>query len=102
MNWVLRNQYNFSFKILTVYSKIKPTYIFFSSIGNSIPSGNPEAGTISSGVPSDSVKHRPEEATDDFTVTGSYANDKPSPNTPSWGNLNEIDNRKGLLISHKL
>ena len=88
MNWVLRI---FNFKILTVN---KITYLsFFRSIGNSIPSGNPKAADLSSGLPSDSVEHRPEGATDDFTGTGSYAYDQPSSNT-----LNGISNRKGLFI----
>ena len=78
------------------------TYLSFFSTGNSIPSGNPKAATISSGYPSDSVEHRPEGATEDFTGFGSYANDKPSSNTPSWGALNGIADREGLLISLEL
>ena len=87
------------FKIFTVN---KMTYLSFFSTGNSIPSGNPKAATISSGFPSDSVEHRPEGAAEDFTGFGSYANDKQSSNTPSWGALNGIADRKGLLISLEL
>jgi len=54
---------------------------------------------ISPGFTSDSVKHRPEGTTDDFTGTGSYANDKPSSNTPSWGIQKQIASHKGLFIS---
>ena len=86
----------FNFKILTVN---KTTYLYFFSKGNSIPSRNPRAANISPGFPSDSVEHRPEGTTDDFTGTGSYAKDKPSSNTPSRGTLNGIANHKGLLIS---
>ena len=67
-----------------------------------MPSRYPKAANIYPGFPSDSVKHRPEGATDDFTGTGSYAYDQPSSNTPSWGTLNGIANHKGLLISHEL
>ena len=74
----------------------------FFSIGNSILSGNPKAATISFGFPSDSAEQRPERVTDDFTGFGLYADDKPSSNTPSWGALNGIVNRKGLLISLEL
>ena len=73
---------------------LMPTYLF--SLGNSIPSRNPKAATISSVFPSDSVEHRPEGATDDFAGTGSYANDQLS------STLNGIANRKGLLISLEL
>ena len=99
MNWVLRI---FNSKILTFNKMTDCLVLIFISTGNSIPSRNPQAATISSGFPSDSTKDRPEGATDDFTGTGSYANDKPSSNTPSWGALNGIDNRKGLLISRDL
>ena len=75
--------------------------VFFPT-GNSIPSGNPKTANISPGFPSDSVEHRPERATDDFTGFGSFADDKPSSNTPSWGALNGIADRKGLLISLEL
>ena len=78
------------------------TYLSFYSTGNSILSGNPKAATTSSGFPSDSVEHRPEGAEDDFTGFGSYADDKPSSNTPSWGDLSGIADRKGLLISLEL
>ena len=63
-----------------------------------MPSRNPKVATISPGFPSDSVKHRPEGTTNDFTGTGSYASDTPPSNTPSSCNLNEIANRKGLLF----
>jgi len=76
--------------------------MYFVSLGKSIPSRNPEVAYISSGFASDSVKHRTEGTTDDFTGTGSYTNDKPSSNTPSWGTLNGIANRKGLFISCEL
>ena len=80
---------------------MKRFYFSVLSAGNSlpIPSRYPKEATISSGFPSDSVKHRPEGTTDDFTGTGSYAYDQPSSNTPSWGSLNGIANRKGLFIS---
>ena len=53
---------------------------------------------LSSGLPSDSVEHRPEGTTDDTSKTGSYASyDRPSSNT-----LNYISHRKGLLISCEL
>ena len=77
-------------------------YLSIFSTGNSIPSGNPKAATFFSGFPSDSVEHRPEGATDDFTGFGSHADDKPSSNTPSWGALNGIADPKGLLISLEL
>jgi len=54
---------------------------------------------ISPGFPSESVKQRPEETTDDFTGTGSYANGKPSSDAPSGVTQNWIANRKGLFIS---
>ena len=69
------------------------TYLTFFSKGNSIPSGNPKVADLSSGFPSDSVEHRPEGTTDDFTGTGSYANDKPFSNTLNW-----ISNRKGMYF----
>ena len=78
------------------------TYLSFYSTGNSILSGNPKAATTSSGFPLDSVEHRPEGAADYFTGFGSYANDKPSSNTPSWGTLNGIADRKGLFLSREL
>ena len=99
MNWVLRI---FHSKILTFNMMTDCLVLIFISTGNSIPSRNPQAATISSAFPSDSAKDRPEGTTDDFTGTGSYANDKPSSNNPSWGALNGIDNRKGLLISRDL
>jgi len=57
---------------------------------------------ISPGFPSESVKHRPEEATDDFTGTGSYANDKTSSKTPLGATQKGIANRKGLFTSCEL
>ena len=77
-------------------------YLSFFSTGNSIPPGNPKAATISPGFLSDSVKHRPEGVAVDFTGFGSYGDEKPSSNTPSWGALNGIADRKGLLISLEL
>ena len=53
---------------------------------------------ISPGFPSESVQHRPEETTDDFTGTGSYANDKPSSNTQSGDTQKGTANRKGMFI----
>ena len=67
-----------------------------------MPSRYPKAATISSGFPSDSVEHKPEGTTDDTTRSGLYAKDQPSSSTPSWGTLNRIANRKGLLISLEL
>ena len=77
-------------------------YLSFFSLGNSIPSGNPKAATISSGFPTDSAEHKPEGTRDDFTGTCSYAYDQPSPNTPSWGTQNGIAERKGVFISRDL
>jgi len=57
---------------------------------------------ISPGFPSESVKHRPEETTDDFNEAGSYVNDKPSSNTPSGDTQKGIVNRKGLFILYEL
>jgi len=57
---------------------------------------------ISPGFPSEYGQHRPEGTTDDFTGTGSYANDKPSSNTPSGDTQKGIANRKGLFISCEL
>ena len=53
---------------------------------------------ISPGFPSESVIHRAEGTTDDFTGTGSYANDKPSSNTQSGDTQKGIANRKGMFI----
>ena len=53
---------------------------------------------ISPGFPSESVIHRAEGITDDFTGTGSYANDKPSSNTQSGDTQKGIANRKGMFI----
>ena len=92
-------QYVVLFNYFKIYARL-PT--FFFSIGNSIPSRNPKAATISSGFHSDSVKDRPEGTTDDSTGTGSDANGQPSSNTPSWGTLNRISNRKGLFISFEV
>ena len=78
------------------------TYLSFLSPGNSIPSGNPKAATISFRFSSDSAEQRPDGATDDFTGFGLYANDKPPSNTPSWGTLNGITDGKGLLVSLEL
>ena len=80
----------------------KITYLSFFPIGNSLPSRYPKAASIYPGFPSDSVEHKPEGATDVITGFGSYADDKQSSNTPSWGALNGIANRKGLLISLEL
>ena len=53
---------------------------------------------ISPGFPSESVIHRAEGTTDDFTGTGSYANDKPSSNTQYGDTQKGIANRKGMFI----
>ena len=67
-----------------------------------LPSRNPKVANISPGFPSDSVYNRPEGVTDYFTGTGSYAYDKPSSYTPSWGKQEVIANRKGLFNSSEL
>ena len=83
---------------------LKILLLFVLSTGNSrpYPKVYPKEADIYPGFPSDSVEHRPEGATDDFTGFGSYADDKPSSNTPAWGALNGIADRKGLLISLEL
>ena len=83
---------------------MKILLLFVSSTGNSrpYPKVYPKEADIFPGFPSDSVKHRPEGATDDFTGFGLYADDKPSFSTSSWGALNGIADRKGLLISLEL
>ena len=78
------------------------TYLYFVSLGKSIPSRNPKVSNLSPGFPSDSVKHRPEGTVDDFTGTGSYANDKPFSNNPSLGTQKRTANRKGVCISQDL
>ena len=93
-------QYVVLFNYFKIYARL-PTYLFFS-IGNSIPSRNLKAATISSEFHTDSVKNRPEGTTDDSTGTGSHANGEPSSNTPSWGTLTRISNRKSLFISFEL
>ena len=83
---------------------MKILLLFVSSTGNSrpYPKVYPKEADIFPGFPSDSVEHRPEGATDDFTETGSYAKDKPSANTPSRGTQNDIASGKGLFISCEL
>jgi len=61
--------------------------------GNSLPSRYPKEANIAPGLPSDSVKHRTEGTTDDFTGTGSYASDKPSYNPLSRGTQKGIKNK---------
>ena len=94
-----------------VYNLNNNTYLSFSP-GNSLPSRNPKPANISPAIPLDSFKNKPQGKTNDFTGTGigtgtgtgtgSYANDKPSSNTPSWGTQEGIANRKGLFILSEL
>jgi len=58
---------------------------------------------ISPGFASDSVKYRPEETTDDFTGTGSYASSSKQPsNTPSWDTQKGIADNNELFVSGEL